>query len=336
MDPVRVLYIGGLGRSGSTILSRALGELPGFCHVGELVFLWTRGAMENHLCGCGNRFHACPFWTEVGKRAFDGWDAVDPDRVAALQRQVDRTRYLPRLLRRRPPPEFAGRLGEMTDLLGRLYEAIREVSGCPVVVDSSKHVSYAAVLRRAPALDLRLLHVMRDSRGVAHSWAKKVKRPEIVTEDAYMARIPIPKLAARWSTYNGLFDVLRLFHRNGMTLRYERFVADPEGTLRRISAMAGHEMRPGDLDFVEASGLRLSAEHSVSGNPMRFSEGTVPLRVDDAWRSAMRPRDKAVVTAMTAPAMLRYGYGLGGRAGGAGGSGPTRNGSGGESRTDGQ
>jgi hypothetical protein len=311
MDRVRVLYIGGLGRSGSTILSRGLGELPGFCHVGELVFVWTRGAMENHLCGCGNRFLACPFWVEVGKRAFDGWDTVDPARVAALQHEVDRTRYLPRLLRDRPAREFAGRLSEMTDLLGRLYRAISEVSGCPVIVDSSKHVSYAAVLRRVPGVDLRLLHVLRDSRGVAHSWAKKVKRPEIVTEDAYMARIAIPKLAARWSAFNGLFDVLRLFHRGGMTLRYERFVADPEGTLRQISAMTGHEMGPNDLDFVEEPGLRLSAEHSVSGNPMRFSEGTVPLRVDDAWRSAMRPRDKAVVTAMTAPAMLRYGYRLG-------------------------
>lgn len=331
MDHVRVLYIGGLGRSGSTILSRALGELPGFCHVGELVFVWTRGAMENHLCGCGNRFLACPFWSEVGKRAFDGWDAVDPERVAALQRRVDRTRYLPRLLGRRPPRAYAAGLDELAELLGRLYQAIREVSGCPVVVDSFKHVSYAAVLRRVPGVDLRLLHVMRDSRGVAHSWAKKVKRPEIVTEDAYMARIPIPRLAARWSAYNGLFDVLRLFHRGGMTLRYERFVADPGDALRRISAIAGYEMRPGDLDFIEASGLRLTPEHSVSGNPMRFSEGTVPLRADDAWRSAMRRRDRAVVTAMTAPAMLRYGYGLGGGfRSGAGDGAPT------ERRTDGQ
>ncbi len=313
MDRVRVLYIGGLGRSGSTILSRALGELPGFFHVGEVVFLWTRGAGENHLCGCGARFLDCPFWGEVGERAFGGWAAADPAGVAALQREVDRTRYLPKLLRPRPSSAFAGRLNELTEVLGRLYAAIREVSGAAVVIDSSKHVSYAAVLRQTATVDLRLLHVMRDSRGVAHSWAKRVRRPEITTEDAYMASIPIPRLAARWSTYNGLFDVLRLFHRGGERLRYEGFVADPADTLRRISALTDHELGPRDLDFVEESGLRLSAEHSVSGNPMRFSDGTVPLRVDDAWRSAMRPRDKALVTALTVPGMLRYGYRLGGR-----------------------
>ncbi|MGK5531986.1 sulfotransferase [Streptomyces sp. URMC 129] len=309
-DRVRVLYVGGLGRSGSTVLSRALGELPGFFHVGELVFLWSRGATRNELCGCGTRFLDCPFWTDVGKRAFGGWDAADPARVAALQHTVDRTRYLPQLLRPDLSRDFRDRLDKLTAVLGRLYAAIQEVSGCSVVVDSSKHVSYAATLRRVPSVDLRLLHVTRDSRGVAHSWAKKVKRPEVVDQDAYMAKIPVPRLAARWSAFNGLFDVLRMVHGDTMGLRYERFVADPATALTRIAALAGSELTPPDLDFVRDDGLRLSAEHSVSGNPMRFTSGPVPLRVDDAWRSAMAPRDRAVVTALTAPGMLRYGYRL--------------------------
>ncbi|WP_059009408.1 sulfotransferase [Streptomyces specialis] len=313
VEPVRVLYIGGVGRSGSTVLSRALGELPGFFHVGELVFLWSRGATRNELCGCGARFLDCPFWSDVGKRAFGGWEAAEPARVTALQHAVDRTRYLPRLLTPDPGRDFRLRLGELTALLGRLYTAIQEVSGCAVVVDSSKHVSYAATLRRVPSVDLRLLHVTRDSRGVAHSWAKKVKRPEVVDQDAYMANIPVPRLAARWSAFNGLFDVLRLVHRNALGLRYERFVADPAAALTRVAALAGRELKPGDLDFVQEAGLRLSAEHSVSGNPMRFTNGPVPLRVDDAWRSAMPPGDRAVVTALTAPGMLRYGYRLRGR-----------------------
>ncbi|WP_326599683.1 sulfotransferase [Streptomyces sp. NBC_01803] len=313
VDRVRVLYIGGLGRSGSTVLSRALGELPGFFHVGELVFLWSRGATRNELCGCGSRFLDCPFWTDVGKRAFGGWEAADPSRVAALQHEVDRTRYLPQLLRPGLSRDFRRRLGELTALLGRLYAAIQEVSGCSVVVDSSKHVSYAATLRQVPSVDLRLLHVIRDSRGVAHSWAKKVKRPDVVEGESYMAKIPVPKLAARWTAFNGLFDVLRLVHGDAMGLRYERFVAEPAATLTRIAALAGREIRPADLDFVQDAGLRLSAEHSVSGNPMRFTSGPVPLRVDDAWRSAMAPGDRAVVTALTTPGMLRYGYRLRGK-----------------------
>ena len=38
----RVVFIGGLGRSGSTILDLMLGQLPGFVAVGELAYVWGR------------------------------------------------------------------------------------------------------------------------------------------------------------------------------------------------------------------------------------------------------------------------------------------------------
>jgi len=67
--PVRVLYIGGLGRSGSTLIERLLGQVPGVCAVGELVHLWDRGITEDERCGCGEPFRQCPFWSQVGKTA---------------------------------------------------------------------------------------------------------------------------------------------------------------------------------------------------------------------------------------------------------------------------
>src|SRR5690348_4870275 len=48
-----VLYLGGLGRSGTAVLERVLGELPGACSVGELVYLWERGVLRGETCGCG-------------------------------------------------------------------------------------------------------------------------------------------------------------------------------------------------------------------------------------------------------------------------------------------
>ena len=48
-----VVYIAGSGRSGSTLLERALGEIPGFVNVGELIDLYRRVADHGELCGCG-------------------------------------------------------------------------------------------------------------------------------------------------------------------------------------------------------------------------------------------------------------------------------------------
>src|SRR3569623_2074282 len=64
--------------------------------VGELRFLWQRGVIEDRLCGCGERFSACPFWAEVMRRAFP--DGVDAPRMVALQDRGTRMRYLPSML----------------------------------------------------------------------------------------------------------------------------------------------------------------------------------------------------------------------------------------------
>ena len=129
--PVRVLFIGGLGRSGSTLLDRMLGRLNDVCSVGELVHLWERGLKENNRCGCGERFGDCPFWRRVGQVAFGGWDTVDVHEILALKASVDRNRFVPLMVLPALRPAYRGRLDRYLDLLERLYAAVREVSGRP-------------------------------------------------------------------------------------------------------------------------------------------------------------------------------------------------------------
>ncbi len=100
-----VLYLGGLGRSGTTVLERVLGELPGVCSAGELVHLWRRGVLDDETCGCGRPFGSCPFWVEVGRVAFGGWTRELALRMEQLRPLVDRTRSVPRLL----APRLMGR-----------------------------------------------------------------------------------------------------------------------------------------------------------------------------------------------------------------------------------
>ena len=45
-------------------------------------------------------------------------------------------------------------------------------------MDASKHASLAFCLRTEPAIDLRVMHLVRDPRAVAYSWTRPLKRPE--------------------------------------------------------------------------------------------------------------------------------------------------------------
>ncbi len=187
----RVVYLGGLGRSGTTLLERLLAARPGVCAAGETVHLWQRGLVRNELCGCGLPFAACPFWHRVGEHAFGGWAEIDPGRVTRLAASVDRSRFIPRLAA--PLPGLA----------------------------------------RRPAL-------------------------------------------ARIAGFAGL----------------------PGG------AFAGPALGGGPGRWW----AELGPAHTVSGNPMRFTTGQVPITTDNRWRTALPAADRRLVTGLTLPLLAGYGY----------------------------
>jgi hypothetical protein len=302
----RVLFLGGLGRSGTTLVERLLGELPGVCALGEVVHLWQRDLRDDERCGCGARFSACQFWRRVGALAFGGWHNVDVDRVHYLRDAVERTRHIPRLATAVEAPE---EVHEYAEYFTRVYAAAAEVSGARIVVDSSKHSALAHVLRWSGDLDLRVAHVVRDARGVAYSWTKTISRPE--TDGAeVMTRYSPGRSAWLWNAHNAAFGLLA---RRGVPVRrvrYEEFVSDPRLVLSDLAEFAGVSLGPSDLDFLQDGHADLRVGHSAAGNPMRFTVGRIALRRDDAWVSALPPRQRRLVGAVCAPMLRAYGYPL--------------------------
>lgn len=306
-DPLRVLLISGWGRSGSTLLERMLGRLPGFLSVGEIRDLWLRGCQENRLCGCGQPFRECSFWAEVGSRAFGGWPS-DPGRLLRLRNAVDRLLAAPFLVWPRFAPDFERKLRAYVVAMTRLYEGIQAVSGAQVIVDSSKIPTHALVLRRIPNVDLGIVHLVRDSRGVTFSWQRRVKRGDGNGRDDYLRTYGVAPAALRYLLYNGMTESLRLLGLPYVRLRYEDLVAGPHSQLSRILRRFDPD-RAGEVVSLLGDGwVDLGADHTVDGNPMRFHQGRVPLRVDEEWRVRMPPGQRQLVSAITAPLLARYGY----------------------------
>jgi Sulfotransferase domain len=311
-DLRRVIYLGGLGRSGSTLLERLIGELPGACSAGEVVHMWQRGIVDGERCGCGQPFGDCEFWCEVGRDAFGGWDAVDVARIAQLRHEVDRTRSIPLVAASLMHPSIRAALDEYVGHYVRVYASIARVSGCPTIVDSSKHASLAFCLRRQPGLDLRVIHVVRDSRAVAYSWTRRVSRPDSTAAPSYMTTYSPARAAGHWNVQN---QALQLLARTGtptLRVRYEDLVSAPAATLSQIATFAGLPAGASELSFLggDTGGrwAHLRAAHTASGNPMRFLTGRIDIRGDERWRSAMPPAQRRTVTALTFPLLARYGY----------------------------
>ena len=308
----RVIYLGGLGRSGSTLLERLIGELPGVCSAGEVVHMWQRGIVEGERCGCGQPFGECEFWCAVGQEAFGGWAAVDVGRIAQLRHEVDRTRSIPLVAAAALHPSIRGRIDEYAGHYARVYESISKVSGCATIVDSSKHASLAFCLRRQAGLDLRVIHVVRDSRAVAFSWAKRVSRPDSAAT-TYMTTYTPAVAAGHWNVQNQAMQLLARTGTPTLRVRYEDLVTSPADTLARIAAFAGLPAGGRELSFLGTGGggswADLRAAHTASGNPMRFRTGRIAIRGDERWRAAMPSAQRRTVTALTFPLLAAYGYG---------------------------
>jgi hypothetical protein len=302
-----VLYVAGAGRSGSTILDNILGQVPGVASVGELRFIWERGILHERLCGCGRPFRECPQWTPILAAAFPGTDLEAlARRMVELQQHGTRARQLPKLLRRRARDRLQRRMSEYLENLSKLYAATQTHLGCAVLVDSSKLPPYGALLQMLPGVEVRVVHLIRDPRATAYSWLRKKALPDRGGA-AFMQQQGPVKASALWSLWNWAAGRLwRGNHTRYLRVRYEAFVAEPRTTVERILAHAGleHATTP----FVSDTEVELEANHTVAGNPSRFSTGRVAIRSDDEWITKMRRWDRLRVTAVTWPMLLRYGY----------------------------
>ena len=305
-EKVKVLYIAGFGRSGSTILGNVLGEIKGFFHGGEFNFIWERNLIENRLCGCGAPFDECEVWGSVMKRAFGRMDEVDAHEMVRLQASGMRTRHIPLMFSTVGRRILGSRLGKFMGRLQKLYEAVQETTGSRVIVDSSKLPAYGYVLGMTPGIDLYVVHLVRDPRAAAYSWLRKKPQPD-TDSLAYMLRMNIIKSSLLWSVWNASCEALwGGSSERYVRLRYEDFVEDPQRALGDILGMLHEDTRR--LTFIDGRDVELGVSHTVSGNPNRFQTGMVRLQPDDEWVSRMRPRNKMLVTLLTLLLLLRYEY----------------------------
>jgi hypothetical protein len=296
---LKVLYVSAWGRSGTTIVDNVLNGYPGVFSAGELRYVWRRGLIAKQSCGCGAPVRECPLWRDVLKVAFG--DALPNAReVVAMQRRITRARRTPSLLRRDWPDEAR----TYADLMARLYRAIGEVTGASLVVDSSKLPSEAAMLARRPDLETYLLHMVRDPRGVAYSWSRQKLHPDRGT---FMLQHGPAKSTVNWLAWNALAGLVsRHYDGRFRLLRYEDLVADPRGQIESLLDLVG--IPTADGPFLDRRTVRLTPNHTVSGNPGRFSVGDIEIRDDDRWRAEQPLRQRLTASTLALPMSIRYRY----------------------------
>jgi hypothetical protein len=306
MKPLRILYVAGAGRSGTTLVDNVVGQADGFFSAGEAVYFWRRFLIEGRRCGCGKRGVDCEVWSRVIAR-LEETAPLDPEAMVTAISRGTRTRHAPVLATARGRTIIRRRIGD--DSLRRLrflYESIQEVTGARIIIDSSKFPGYGFLIGMLPGVEVHVLHLVRDPRAVAFSWLRKKKQPD--TEQlTYMMQRAVPSVAPRWVATNVATELLWSRSTGGYTrMSYEMFISNPHREIARLLDDMGELPLP--VDRFENRSVELDENHTVSGNPSRFVTGAVKLYVDDQWIRDLPPLQRLFVTAVTWPLLLRYKY----------------------------
>jgi hypothetical protein len=282
---IKYIYIAGIGRSGTTLFEKSLGERLNSLSLGEAGYLIERGYFSNELCGCGVAFNRCAFWSSFRSLIESEFDEGQAYRLTQEISKVESTMGF-----------YWGRHRNLSEPLARYYDlyldAIREqCGGNGNVIDSSKRPVRFNILhrRRAMGFEFARINFYRHPTAVAYSWTKPKNRIEASERSHQVMR--------RFGFYESVFKWMNVAIVNTfgnpetstINVRYEDFVQHPAACIDRVvkelGLVASHNTSP--------------SYHAISGNPCRFSFGEI--REDVRWKTAVGGFRKLLVRLLTFP-----------------------------------
>lgn len=304
---IRVVYIGGSTRSGTGILGRVFSKIHGAAHGGELRRLWN-GGLRRRTCHCGRPHADCPVWSKL---LVPGASYIEPslDELALVQRAAAPEHHTwwraLKILRWRTRPAPSSAEARYVAMYSDLYRAFARATDSTLILDNSKNPADAALLADASDVTVYCVHIVRDPRGVLFSLRKR----SIPDDPGRAVPLETVKNAVYWMLRQLTFYAIRQRYgkKRSFVVVYERLMEDPNPALRTVCRLLGEQVPASELQL--GVPLQMPEVHGPNGGGSeRFKATQVILRKDDRWKNELHPFDRVLMTLLTFPFLLRYGY----------------------------
>ncbi len=304
-EPI-ILFIGGSGRSGSTLIDLLLNSHSQIQSVGEVHRLNLYARENNEPCTCGVPVAQCPFWLEVEQEVRQklAWPKdrnplqetdimLVPGSIGKLATLLQKASFIaaPIPMARWINRTFARPHQQAIETAVAWYDAIRKVTKTRVLIDSTKDARRLKLLYLQAPQQFRLLYMIRDGRAVT---ASKIRREGVSME--YAAR------DWRQAHRKTLLAQRGIPEQQIIRVHYEQLCTDPESTLKRVCAFLGLTYQP------EMLTIKKIEAHNIGGNPMRFRTDEQSIKLDEAWRDQLTPDQLHQFDRVAGPMNRKLGY----------------------------
>ncbi|BAP56451.1 hypothetical protein THII_2154 [Thioploca ingrica] len=299
---IKLLYIAGTGRNGSTLLERILTEIPGVFAAGELGRVTRYN--KNKTCLCGEKLTVCPIWQAINNEIDS---QIDEERFTQLDLKYSNLKGLNllKLLTHQKELKLSGDFQQYLNMLAIKYKAIHKHKSGQIITDSTIDSLYGYYLSLIPSIDLYILHLIRDPRGVSYSW-QRLKFSSSTAKKSWTPQISPLKTALSWVKRNIFIEFMFARTEKYLQVSYEDLVENPSAVVKKIANLLNLKLEP--LDFIKGQKITLGESHLIGGNLDAFKKGgeEIILKPDERWKHQMKWVDIILVNLITWPLMLKY------------------------------
>lgn len=260
---MKIIYIVGYERSGSTLLHNILSQSDQSFGVGELRH-FSKRLIDERPCACGEKVKECKFWSEFTSSASEGNTYTRDKWILAYPF----LKIYFNIFRRREVSYFK-----------KLYDYAKEKSGNRIIIDSSKSLVHLFLLRKVLKYDVKVVFIVRHPKGIMHS----IKRRMQENHEKYQ-RFNFRLLLVKIDVVNFLVNFFAKRISFTQILKYENLVRDPAKELPNILTGFGMTL---DIPKKNSKGeIYFKNTHSVDGGPSRHARGLIAIKEDLSWKTS--------------------------------------------------
>ncbi len=278
----------GAGRSGTTALATFLGNNNKIQNIGEM-HQFFEYLDENKECSCGKLLNECEFWKNKIDNPTQEYSA---NSRKLSEKMESHSSIIKHLMNSFSNVEYK----RYIDLHQSIFDSIQSDSKKSTLLDSSKYIGRALALNKLDNIELKIIYVVRDVRGVINSFSKKVQtsKSPLSTIVYYLLINLVAEFISRF-----------IFRKKVIKIRYEDLINNPNSLFDRLESFLNLNLQ--DVKGKVERQKAFEIGHIVGGNRLKKNK-EIYFRKDVSWKKNFSWIERIIYYILAAPIMILNRY----------------------------
>ena len=291
MHKKQIIYIMGAGRSGTTALATFLGNNSEIINLGEMHQYFEHILVADKYCACGAKFVECEFWKKKNSGDIFRFKKRNSMLSVRMESHSSILMHLTNSFNAKENKEYS-------EIHQSILNSIYLDSRKSTLLDSSKYIGRVLALNKLENIDLRVIYIVRDIRGVINSFSKKVQtsKSPLSTILYYLLVNSVAEFVSRF-----------ILGKKVIKIRYEDLIRNPVHLFDKLEKFLNIDLADIKIKIKKEEAFKIG--HIIGGNRLKNNK-EIYFRKDISWNDEFSWLKRVVFYVLAFPIMILNKYKL--------------------------